>query len=414
MKKLFRISTVPVSLNILLKGQLEYLNQFYDVTAISGAGKDLDEVHQRERVKIHPIEMQRQISPFKDLKSLIQLYNYFRKEKPQIVHSITPKAGLLSMLAGKMAGVPIRIHTFTGLVFPYKTGKMQTLLIAMDKLLCWAATDIIPEGNGVKQDLIKFEITKKPLEIVGNGNVNGIDLEVFHPGIVTVEEKERLRKKWGIREQDKVLIFVGRLVKDKGINELIAAFKSLQSINEYQAERNEIEHERSSTAHQLTNATTLKLSDIPTYNVKLLLVGPYEQDLDPLQPETIKEIEENPNIIHVGFQKDVRSFLGVADLLVFPSYREGFPNVVLQALAMELPAVVTDINGSNEIITDQINGLIIETKNTEQIAEAVGKLLMDNELYAKLKSNTRHSILPFKNTNIWNELNRRYRKHLSQ
>lgn len=384
MKKLFRISTVPVSLNILLKGQLEYLNQFYDVTAISGAGKDLDEVHQRERVKIHPIEMQRQISPFKDLKSLIQLYNYFRKEKPQIIHSITPKAGLLSMLAGKMAGVPIRIHTFTGLVFPYKTGNMQKLLIAMDKLLCWAATDIIPEGNGVKQDLIEYGITQKPLKVLGNGNINGIDLDYFNPDLYSEKDSLSIREKLNIGQNDFVFLFVGRLVGDKGINELVKAFSELPRSSNQNIRRN-----------------------------ILLLVGPYEDDLDPLLPGTIIEIENNPNIISVGFQKDVRPYFAISDVFVFPSYREGFPNVLLQAGAMGKFSIVTDINGSNEIIENQINGTIIPVRN-----EIALKLEMMNaiELLKKnqdLKNICRMRIKNmFEQSIIWEVLKNEYKNHV--
>lgn len=384
MKKLFRISTVPVSLNILLKGQLEYLNQFYDVTAISGAGKDLDEVHQRERVKIHPIEMQRQISPFKDLKSLIQLYNYFRKEKPQIIHSITPKAGLLSMLAGKMAGVPIRIHTFTGLVFPYKTGNMQKLLIAMDKLLCWAATDIIPEGNGVKQDLIEYGITQKPLKVLGNGNINGIDLDYFNPDLYSEKDSLSIREKLNIGQNDFVFLFVGRLVGDKGINELVKAFSELPRSSNQNIRRN-----------------------------ILLLVGPYEDDLDPLLPGTIIEIQNNPNIISVGFQKDVRPYFAISDVFVFPSYREGFPNVLLQAGAMGKFSIVTDINGSNEIIENQINGTIIPVRN-----EIALKLEMMNAIELLKKNQNLKNICRmriknmFEQSIIWEVLKNEYKNHV--
>ena len=384
MKKLFRISTVPVSLNILLKGQLEYLNQFYDVTAISGAGKDLDEVHQRERVKIHPIEMQRQISPFKDLKSLIQLYNYFRKEKPDIIHSITPKAGLLSMIAGKLAGVPIRIHTFTGLVFPYKKGIMQKILILMDKLLCICATNIYPEGRGVKNDLIEYGITQKPLKILGNGNINGIDLDYFNPDLYSEKDSLSIREKLNIGQNDFVFLFVGRLVGDKGINELVKAFSELPRSSNQNIRRN-----------------------------ILLLVGPYEDDLDPLLPGTIIEIENNPNIISVGFQKDVRPYFAISDVFVFPSYREGFPNVLLQAGAMGKFSIVTDINGSNEIIENQINGTIIPVRN-----EIALKLEMMNaiELLKKnqdLKNICRMRIKNmFEQSIIWEVLKNEYKNHV--
>ena len=376
MKKLFRISTVPMSLNILLKGQLKFLDQYFDVTAISGSGQDLDEVQEREGVIVHPIEIQRQISPFKDLVSLIKLYRYFRTEKPDIIHSITPKAGLLSMMAGKLAGVPVRIHTFTGLVFPYKEGLFQKILILTDKVLCSCATNIYPEGKGVKDDLIKFKITNKPLTIIGNGNVNGIDLNHFDPALYLEEEKSKLKKDLNISKDDFVFVFVGRLVKDKGINELISAFKKLNA-----------------------------------QNVKLLLVGPYESDLDPLEESTLSEISHNKNIITVGFQKDVRPYFAISDALVFPSYREGFPNVVLQALAMGLPAIVSNINGCNEIITNQENGIIVPSKSESSIQEAI-LLLLDQTFYTKLKSSARPSIMKYKQEHIWELLKENYEQLL--
>lgn len=369
-----------MSLNLLLKGQLRYLNQFYDVTAISGSDKDLDEVQKREGVKVKAIEMSREISIFEDLVALIQLYRYFKKEKPDIVHSITPKAGLLSMIAARLAGVPVRMHTFTGLIFPYKTGGLKKVLISMDRLLAKSATHIYPEGKGVKEDLINYRITRKPLKILANGNVNGIDTTYFNKDQISATEQENLKIKLNISPEDFVFIFVGRLVRDKGINELVAAFKNLN----------------------------LNL------NLKLLLVGPLEQHLDPLNPETLKEIETNPNIISVGFQAEVRPYFAVSNALVFPSYREGFPNVVLQSLAMELPAIVSDINGCNEIISQGINGLIVPAKEETLLQNAMEQLASDFELYQNLKNKTQESILPYQQKAVWEALLAEYRSAVGE
>lgn len=339
--KIIRTSTIAMSLNLLLKGQLSFLSKHYDVIAVSGYDDDLELVKNREKVAVKDIKMERQIAPFQDLISLYKLYKFFKKEKPVIVHSITPKAGLLTMMAAKYAGVPLRIHTFTGLIFPSKKGFFQKLLIAMDKVLCWHATHIFPEGNGVKQDLEKYKITSKPLKIIANGNVNGIDVDYFNVENVNIEEKQKLKNELNILSEDFVFIFVGRLVGDKGINELIEAF------------------------------TKLNVSSSGVENVKLLLVGPFENELDPLKPETISEINNNPNIISVGYQTDVRKYYAISNVLVFPSYREGFPNVVLQAGAMQLPSIVTNINGSNEIIKHNKNGLIIPVQNSDAIFAAM-------------------------------------------
>ena len=374
---LFRTATISMSLNVLLKGQLKFLNQHYDITAISGSDDFLLELKQREGVEVFDIEMQRQIAPVEDLKSLWKLYKYFAKEKPLIVHSITPKAGLLTMMAAKMAGVPIRMHTFTGLIFPSRTGLMQKVLINMDKLLCYCATNIYPEGKGVKADLIQYKITNKPLKVLANGNVNGIDKDYFNPELYSSEDKMELRKELGILENDFVFIFVGRLVRDKGINELIAAFLKLQS---------------------------------NTKKVKLLLVGSFENDLDPLNTETIRAIQECNTIITVGFQEDVRSYYAFSDALVFPSYREGFPNVVLQAGAMGLPCIVTNISGCNEIIIEGQNGTIIPVKDESAIFNAMIKLSSDKDYYSVLKSNARKMITSrYEQQVVWEALLAEYK-----
>lgn len=387
MKKLIRTSTVALSLDFLIKGQLAFLNQYFEVIAVSGADEHLTVVAEREKVKTASVPMQRNISPLKDLVSLWQLYWLFKKEQPYIVHSITPKAGLLSMIAAKLAGVPIRIHTFTGLIFPSKKGFLQRLLIFMDRLLCACATQVYPEGEGVKRDLIYYKITSKPLKVIANGNVNGIDTAYFSKEQVAFQEQQTLKKELGIGENDFVFIFVGRLVGDKGINELVQAFKQL-----------------------VVSSSGVENSSIKN-QIKLLLVGPLESDLDPLQPETLKEIDYNPNVISVGFQKEVRSYFAIADSFVFPSYREGFPNVVLQAGAMGLPSIVTDINGSNEIIVDGDNGIIIPAQNTIALQEAMLRMIPKGAFYNQLQQNARKMIVSrYEQKVVWEAILEEYRK----
>ena len=375
--KIIRTATVAMSLNILLKGQLRYLNQFFDVLAVSGYDADLETVKNREGISIVSVAMKRSIAPFQDLISLYRLYKLFKKERPTIVHSITPKAGLLSMVAAKYANVPVRIHTFTGLVFPAKKGLFQKILILMDKVLCWHATHIIPEGAGVKQDLLDYKITKKPLEVIANGNVNGIDTTFFNSNTISEQQQQNLRNELGIDSSDFVFVFIGRLVADKGINELVRAFLSLE---------------------------------IP--NCKLLLVGPYETE-DPLQPETLKAIQQNDSILSVGFQHDVRPYLVISDCMVFPSYREGFPNVVMQAGAMGLPSIVTDINGSNEIIIEGFNGTIVPSKNVTALLRAMIRIKEDETWRNQLQSNARSSIISrYEQELVWEALLIKYKEFL--
>ncbi len=380
MIKIIRTSTISTSLNILLKGQLKKLSEEFEIIALSSNDGHLEEVSSREKVKTIAVDMERGISPIKDLISLLKLYRQFKKEKPTVVHSITPKAGLLTMLAGKMAGVPVRMHTFTGLIFPTRTGLMQKLLIKMDQLLCWAATHVYPEGNGVKNDLIRFKITSKPLKVLANGNVNGIDLNFFSLDAVSAEKKQRLNVELKIAADDFVFVFVGRLVGDKGINELVKAF-----------------------------------SLIKNQKVKLLLVGSFEPQLDPLMPSTLYEITINANIISVGFQNDVRPYFAISDALIFPSYREGFPNVVMQAGAMELPSIVSDISGCNEIIVNGRNGIIIPVKDSEAIKLTMHKMMDDKKFYEKMKGNTRPMIESRYNQQlVWNAVAQEYKLIISQ
>lgn len=376
--KLIRISTVPISLEKLLEGQLDYLNNFYEVIAVSGSDLSIEKVKEREKVRVETVDMQRKISPFKDLVSLFLLIKLFKKEKPSIVHSITPKAGLLSMFAAYLTGVPIRIHTFTGLIFPTKKGVFKNLLIQMDRILCRFATNIYPEGQGVKEDLIKYKITKKPLKVLANGNINGIDTAYFDPSLYSDNDKTSIKSEWGISQNHFLFIFVGRLVKDKGINELIAAFSKLFESKD---------------------------------NVSLLLVGPFENDLDPLLPATLKTIENHSHIYSAGYQNDVRPFFAIADALVFPSYREGFPNVVMQAGAMGLPSIVTDINGCNEIIQNGINGLIIPPKEIDELYEAMKLLVEEPVLYSNIKKVTRNNIeKKYNRKQVWQALLEEYKK----
>lgn len=408
--KLIRISTIAMSLDFLLKDQLAFLNEYFEVVAVSGQDKHLNAVAEREKVRTVPLAMQRNISLLQDLISLWKLFWLFRKEKPQIVHSITPKAGLLSMIAAKLAGVPVRIHTFTGLIFPSKTGLLQKILILMDKVLCRCATHIYPEGQGVKNDLIQYKITSKPLKVIANGNVNGIDTAYFSKERVSVQEQLTLKNELGINENDFVFIFVGRLVGDKGINEIVDAFKRLVISSSPVENKSVVVNNRQLTTDNPQRTTHCHPELVEGLNLKLLLVGPLETELDPLQTETLKEIENNPNIILTGFQSDVRSYYAISDCLVFPSYREGFPNVVLQAGAMGLPAIVTDINGSNEIIIDGENGVIIPAKDTESLLVAMSKIMEDSEFYRQLQTNARQMIVSrYEQQVVWEAILKEYK-----
>ena len=342
-KKIIRTATVPLSLDLFCRGLLRDLSSRYEIIALSSPQPELESIRKREKVRTISVPMARKIAPFSDLKSLFELIRVFRKERPDMVHSITPKAGLLSMMAARWTRVPVRIHTFTGLIFPYEKGWKRRLLMTTDRLTASCATHVIPEGVGIRDDLIRFKITRKPLRVLGNGNVRGIDLNHY----VRTEKLSRsaadLRKYYNIPEDGFAFIFVGRLDRDKGIDELVQAFRRLEK-------------------------------EDPA--VHLFLVGAEEPEGKSIQDET-KDIIARDSHIHLsdGWQADVRPWYAAADALVHPSRREGFPNVVIEAGAMGLASIVTDINGSREIISDGQNGTIVPAQNPEALYAAMKDFL---------------------------------------
>lgn len=331
-RKIVRAATLGTSLNTFCEGLLrELTDEGYEVIALSCPDEELRELGNREGVKTIGVSMERHVSPWKDVVSLMKIITVLKQEKPDMVHSMTPKAGLLCMMAARWAGVPIRVHTFTGLVWPTATGFMRRILMMTDKITCACATHIVPEGEGVKQDLQRC-ITRKPMKVLGYGNVKGINLNYWKRNTKKTEN--------GVL----TFVFVGRVVRDKGINEMVGAFVRLYK---------------------------------ECKNIRLLLVGSYEEHLDPISPEIKSLIESLDSIEAVGEQKDVRPFYEKSDVLVFPSYREGFPNVVLEAGAMGLPSIVTDINGSREIIENGKNGVIIPSRDEKALFEAM-KWMMEH------------------------------------
>jgi glycosyltransferase involved in cell wall biosynthesis len=355
------------------------MSRHYDLIAICSDAVRLEKVGVDESVKSYPVELTRRITPFKDLRALYRLYRYFREEKPLIVHTHTPKAGLIGMLAAWLARVPHRLHTVAGLPLMEASGLKRGVLNFMERLTCQCATRVYPNSQGLKEFIVKNKFCPaKKLKVIGNGSSNGINTGYFSPVHFSPGDKKRLRGSFAIPPGDVVFCFVGRLVKDKGINELVEAFVALNRL-----------HPRT----------------------RLLLVGSFERELDPLLPETEREIQNNPNIISTGFQTDVRPCLAIADIFVFPSYREGFPNVVMQAGAMGLPAIVTDINGCNEIITGGVNGLIIPPKDKRALQETMELLLVDSDLRTRLQRDARAMIASrYEQREVWEALLAEYKR----
>ena len=353
-KKIIRAVTVSMSVDFFSPMVKDLQQQGYEVVTVSSPGPELEGLRELG-VRTIEVPMERRMSPLKDLKSLWQLIRVFRKERPYMVHSMTPKAGLLCMMAAWLTRVPRRVHTFTGLVWPTATGVARKILMFTDWLTCSFATHIIPEGEGVKQDL-QQHITKKPMKVLGYGNVRGVDMERFSKRAEVMAEANK------IRQDDKfTFLFVGRIARDKGLDELVAAFTRLTE--QYD-------------------------------QVRLILVGWNEHDIDPVREETLMQIKNTPCIDFVGskYGDELLAYYAASDCFVFPSYREGFPNTVMEAGAMDLPCIVTDINGSREIILDGENGVIIPSKNVDALYKAMEHMLMDKNYYNRYVKNARPMI----------------------
>ncbi len=353
-KKLIRAATIPGSLSTFLDGSIETLMEKFDLVLVSSPGSELEELHRKYGARAVAVLMERRMSPLKDIVSLWRLVKVFHKERPYIVHSMTPKAGLLCMMAAWITRVPRRVHTFTGLVWPTSTGIRRKILMFTDWLTCACATHIIPEGKGVMDDL-QAHITRKPMRVLGYGNVRGVDMKYWR------RENADTEKFRQIKDNNRfTFLFVGRIVKDKGINELVEAFMHIY--------RN--------------------------FKVRLFLVGQFEDKLDPIADSTRKIIEECDGLVCPGPQHgtDLLAYYAASDCFVFPSYREGFPNTVLEAGAMELPSIVTDINGSREIIENGKNGLIIPSKNADALADAMMQMIENNEMRERMAEEARPMI----------------------
>ncbi len=359
--KLIRITTVPISLDKLIEGQMKFMaSHNFEVVGISSHGDLLEKVGKKEGVKVKGINMSRKITPIQDLKAVVKLYQFLKKEKPFIVHTHTPKAGIIGMLASYFAKVPYRLHTVAGLPLLEATGLKRKVLNAVEKITYNCATNVYPNSYGLKNIILDNRFAnKEKLKVIGNGSSNGIDTSYFDPKLFSIKDKEDLKTKLEIKKTDFVFIFVGRIVSDKGMNELVTAFEKLSIENK---------------------------------KVKLLLVGPFEEQLDPLQEKTKITIKNNKQIISVGYQNDVRPYFAISNALAFPSFREGFPNVVMQAGAMGLPSIVSDINGCNEIIENNVNGKLIKLKSVFAIYDAMLEMYTDKQLYNLIKEKTRDVI----------------------
>lgn len=339
MPKLIRITTVPLSLKLLLSGQMKFMReQGWDVLMVSADGREVSQVIKNEGVRHEVIPFTRKITPIQDLKCIWKLFRLFKKEKPDIVHTHTPKAGLLGMIAANLAGVEIRIHTLAGMPAMAATGKKKNILENAEKWTYANATEVWPNSQGLYNYVLSNGLaTTAKVKLIGKGSSNGIDLDKYNRASLKENHLVAATMRIMPGEDDFIILAVGRLVRDKGIEELVSAF---------------------------VNSKIVGMS-------KLVLLGAFEQDLNPISQETIQTIREHPRIIQLDWTDHVAHYLALADVLVHPSHREGFPNVLLEAGAMHVPVICSDILGNTDLIIQQKTGLLFPVKDAVALKEAL-------------------------------------------
>ena len=378
-KKFFITTTIPATLGFF-KGNLAYLNEVFEVYAISSQKDELNELGRKEGIKTFFIPMRRPISLFYDIVSLFRFIKLFLVERPDIVHGNTPKASLLSMVSAKLSGVKVRIYMCHGLRYQGTTGIIRLLLMKMEKITCACATEVICVSKGVRNILIEDGIcAKNKAVVIHHGSASGIDLDYFK--IDSSLQNTDVREKLGISLTDFVFIFVGRIVKDKGVNELISSFEKLHSqIN----------------------------------SVHLILVGSEEKDLNPISKKNRETIETHLNIHAVGRQIDIRPYLLSSDAFVLPSYREGFGMVLLEAGAMGLPCITTNISGCNEIVIQGENGEIIPPRDEKALYEKMKDWVVHKDKLAYMSSHARSFVENrFDKKTVWLKLLDEYNRLLT-
>lgn len=342
------VATAPMPLVVFMGAHIRALGQHYDVTIVTNGSSDslggADSLVPllSEQVSYLDIKIAREISIFADLLALIALWRLFRREKFDVVHSITPKAGLLAIIAGVLAGVPVRIHWFTGQVWATRKGFGRWLLKASDRLLAACATNLLADSLSQRKFLI-WEGVVRPnqVTVLGQGSVCGVDTARFQPSLVS---RSKIRADLGVADTAVVALYLGRLKSDKGIPELASAFL---------------------------------LAAQQCADLHLLLVGPDEAGMQALVVHTLSTVADRVHF--VGFTKEPEAFMAAADFFVLPSHREGFGSSVIEAAACGILSIGSRIYGLTDAIVDGETGLLVPVGDVVGIADAMIRLAMDQD-----------------------------------
>jgi glycosyltransferase involved in cell wall biosynthesis len=344
---LFYITTVPWTLSHFMIGQIRYMrDKGFDVQVVSGPGAELDFL-EREGIPIHPIKLTRGLAPLWDLRALVSLYCLFVRLKPIIIHGSTAKGGPLSMIAAAAAKTPIRVYTLRGLIIQLGSGLVNKVFRALEWFACRCASQVLAVSRSVEGIMIQEKLcSPDKIKVLGKGSSMGVDAENrFNPDLVTKDDIDGLRKQLGIPTDVTVLGFVGRIVRDKGVVELALAWRQLR-----------LEYE----------------------DVFLLMIGPAEPR-DPVPVEILQELRADPRVVIVDFaqNEDMPVYYRIMDLVILPTYREGFPNVPLEAAAMELPVLATRVTGCVDAVVDGVTGTLAPVRDSGALANAIRVYIND-------------------------------------
>ena len=365
--KIARVATIPFFIETQLQGQIKFTIQSgAKVTLVSSENKSSNKSFDSDYVTIN---IQRNISPFRDFIALIRLWLLFRKARFDIVHSVTPKAGLLCSIASKLSGVPVRLHTYTGQPWVELTGYKYFFAKSSDKIISILNTHCYADSDSQKKFLIKKGVvTFDKVSVLGLGSLAGVDLKRFNPNLYSMPDRSLIKKSLGIPKNAFVILFLGRVVRDKGVIELVSAFNSIFLKNE---------------------------------NIYLLFSGPQELSLLDLGIKIGSELEKR--IKFTGYTDIPEQYMVASNVLCIPSYREGFSTVVIESAAMGIPAIGTNIYGLIDSIIDGETGLLVESKNVKQLANALLKIFNDIDLCQLLGKTAQKRVIKYFSSELINQ-----------
>jgi glycosyltransferase involved in cell wall biosynthesis len=382
--RVIRVTTDPYHLWNFMDGQARYLRDSgYDIQVVSAPGPLLEKFAAREQVPVHEVPMKREIDVASDIRSLTQLCRLFSQLRPDIVHGATPKAGLLTMLAGEWARVPIKIYHVAGLRWWTLRGLKRRIVMNSERTACGLSDLVLSVSPSVRQALVDHKLTTPDrIRVLAEGHENGIDVDnAFNPSLVGPAMRLRTREAFGAPRDAVIAGYFGRLVHDKGIEELTKAWLRLRD-------------------------------EIP--RLHLLIVGEND-DTDPVARETRCLLESDSRVHLAGWIEDVAPFYAAVDYCVLPSYREGFPTIPLEAGAMQRPTITTDAIGCVDAVRDGITGVRIPVGNADALTEAMRAYSLNTQLRETHGHAAREYVCAhYRREIVWEALRAEYQRLLEE